>query len=81
MTRDWITSPSPREPIPIRDPFEERPWWTDSYESTFLDYPGPGENTRPDVHAATFACRCQCGCKNSATNGSYCLNCDPGGRQ
>lgn len=79
MTRDWIASPSPRDRAPSRDQFEMRAWDADSYESTFADYPGPGENTRPDLMAEPFMCRCKCGCQNVAEHGLFCGNCDPGG--
>jgi len=75
MSRDWITSPSPREPIPFRDPHTERPWWSEVTESAFPDYPGPGENTLPDMPTSTLLCRCGCGCTNTARNGLYCGNC------
>lgn len=71
--RDWITSPSPREPQHRVDPDQERPWWADEEEAAFADYP------RPDLIPAPFTCRCQCGCVNLVANGLFCANCDPNG--
>lgn len=76
--RDWITSPSPRDPIPHRDPDQERPWWADEDESAYPEY--PGVQTRPDIEPEPFTCRCQCGCTMLATVGLFCTNCSPDGR-
>jgi hypothetical protein len=78
MTRDWITSPSPRDPIPHHDHDRERPYWADEDESAFAEY--PGEQTRPDIEPEPFTCRRQCECTHVATVGLFCSNCDPSGR-
>lgn len=72
MTRDWVTSPSPRD-VYGPDLEGERPWWADDAESSFVEYPGAA----PVIVEYPQPCQCQCKCTNLATVGSYCENCTP----
>lgn len=69
--RDWISSPSPRDPAPVRERDGEP--WEDGIERMF-----PTE-TEPMIETAPFMCRCKCGCQNVAEHGLFCSNCDPNG--